>query len=110
MQDKAFLVSEAVSTPRHAYCRTRLVEQARLAPRGGSRCPRVHDLRHGFAVTTLLGWYRDDGCDVAAKMPLLSAYLGHANPASTYWYLESVPELMALAARRLEPSTEVRAT
>lgn len=88
---------------------TRLVEQAELAPRGGSRCPRVHDLRHGFAVTTLLDWYRDDGCDVAAKMPLLSAYLGHANPASTYWYLQSVPELMSLAARRLEPSAGVRA-
>jgi integrase len=84
----------------------RLVDQAGLAPRGGSRRPRVHDLRHGFAVATLLDWYRDGG-DVAAKMPLLSAYLGHARPSSTYWYLQAVPELLALAAERLEHSTGV---
>lgn len=86
---------------------TRLVEHAELQPRGGSRSPRVHDLRHGFAVATLLGWYRD-GCDVAARMPLLSAYLGHSGPSSTYWYLESVPELLALAAQRLEPAVQGR--
>ena len=85
---------------------TRLVDQAGLAPRGGSRRPRVHDLRHGFAVATLLDWYRDGG-DVAARMPLLSAYLAHARPSSTYWYLHAVPELLALAAKRLEPSTGV---
>jgi integrase len=85
---------------------TRLVDQAGLGPRGGSRRPRVHDLRHGFAVATLLDWYRDGG-DVEARMPLLSAYLGHARPSSTYWYLQAVPELLALAAKRLEPSTGV---
>jgi integrase/recombinase XerD len=63
--------------------------------------PRVHDLRHAFAVRTLAGWYRDGG-DVAARMPLLSAYLGHVSPVSTYWYLHAVPELLALAAQRLE--------
>ena len=47
--------------------------------------PRMHDLRHAFAVNTLLGWYRDDA-DVAAKMPALTTYLGHSNPANTYWY------------------------
>lgn len=52
-------------------------------------------------MTTLLGWYRDD-VDVAARMPLLSAYLGHASPASTYWYLQAAPELLALAAARLD--------
>jgi len=62
--------------------------------------PRMHDLRHTFAVNTLLGWYRD-GADVAAKMPLLSTYLGHADPANTYWYLSAVPELLAHAATRL---------
>ncbi|HZN70128.1 MAG TPA: tyrosine-type recombinase/integrase [Micromonosporaceae bacterium] len=85
---------------------TRLAHQAGLAPRGGSRRPRVHDLRHGFAVATLLDWYRDGG-DVAARMPLLSAYLGHARPSSTYWYLQAAPELLALAAKRLEPWTGV---
>lgn len=63
--------------------------------------PRIHDLRHSFAVRTLTGWYRDGG-DVAARMPLLSAYLGHVSPISTYWYLHAVPELLTLAAQRLE--------
>jgi integrase len=63
--------------------------------------PRIHDMRHAFAVRTLAGWYRD-GKDVAARMPLLSAYLGHVSPVSTYWYLHAVPELLALAAERLE--------
>ena len=63
--------------------------------------PRIHDLRHSMAVRTLAGWYRDGG-DVAARMPLLSAYLGHVSPVSTYWYLHSVPELLTLAAQRLE--------
>ena len=62
---------------------------------------RIHDLRHSFAVKTLLGWYRDGG-DVAARMPLLSTYLGHVDPAATYWYLSAAPELLALAAGRLE--------
>lgn len=65
------------------------------------RPPRIHDLRHSFAVTTLLCWYRD-GVDVEAKLPLLSTYLGHVSPSSTYWYLTAVPELMGLAAQRLE--------
>ncbi|MDL4813088.1 tyrosine-type recombinase/integrase [Actinomadura opuntiae] len=63
--------------------------------------PRIHDLRHTFAVRTLASWYRDGG-DVAARLPLLSAYLGHVSPVSTYWYLHAVPELLTLAAQRLE--------
>ncbi len=66
---------------------------------GGAR-PRMHDLRHTFAVTTLLGWYRE-GADVAGLLPRLSTYLGHSNPANTYWYLTAVPELLAHAARML---------
>jgi len=46
-----------------------------------------------------LSWYRDGG-DLAARTPLLSTYLGHVNPASTYWYLSAVPELLSLAAQR----------
>ena len=61
--------------------------------------PRLHDLRHTFAVRTLLGWYRN-GENVAAKIPALSTYLGHREPASTYWYLSAAPELLALAAAR----------
>jgi integrase len=60
-----------------------------------------HDLRHTFAVNALLGWYRA-GEDVAVKLPLLSTYLGHVDPAATYWYLSAVPELLGLAADRLE--------
>jgi integrase/recombinase XerD len=63
--------------------------------------PRIHGLRHSFAVKTLLGWYRDGG-DVEARMPWLSTYLGHVDPAATYWYLSAAPELLALAAERLE--------
>ncbi len=65
------------------------------------RRPRIHDLRHSFATATLLDWYRD-GVDVQARLPLLSTYLGHADPKSTYWYLTGSPELLALAAGRLE--------
>ncbi len=65
------------------------------------RQPRLHDLRHTYSVNTLLGWYRA-GEDVAAKLPLLSTYLGHVDPAATYWYLSAVPELLGLAVSRLE--------
>jgi integrase len=64
-------------------------------------------LRHTFAVNALLRWYRDGG-DVAVRMPLLSTYLGHVDPAATYWYLSSTPELLGLAAERLESATEER--
>ena len=63
--------------------------------------PRIHDLRHSFAVGTLVRWHRS-GIDVAGRMALLSTYLGHVNPAGTYWYLSAAPELMELAAARLD--------
>jgi integrase/recombinase XerD len=71
-----------------------------------TRRPRIHDLRHTFAVRTLLGWYRD-GLDVQTRLPLLSTYLGHRDPRSTYWYLSAAPELLAHAARRLEHAQAV---
>jgi integrase len=79
----------------------RLVGQAELKPRSPGCTPRIHDLRHTFAVTCLLNWYRD-GADVAALLPRLSTYLGHTDPKHTYWYLSAAPELLALAADRLE--------
>jgi integrase len=79
----------------------RLVEQVGLTARSGSCRPRIHDLRHGFAVRTLLDWYRD-GVDVMAWLPRLSTYLGHTDPKHTYWYLSAAPELLQLAARRLD--------
>ncbi len=63
------------------------------------RGPRIHDLRHSFAVRTLLGWYRA-GKDPGGEMIKLSTYLGHGNPANTYWYIEAVPELLGWAAGR----------
>jgi len=77
----------------------------RLATATGLRSetvwPRLHDLRHTFAVRTLIDWERS-GIDVGTRMALLSTYLGHVNPASTYWYLSAAPELMELAAARLD--------
>jgi integrase len=66
---------------------------------GAPHPPRLHDLRHSFAVHTLLDWYRC-GEDVGPKIPSLSTYLGHREPSSTYWYLSAAPELLALAAAR----------
>jgi len=79
----------------------RLAGRAGLEPRSACCRPRLHDMRHGVAVKILLGWYRD-GVDVDANLPLLSTLLGHADPANTYWYISAVPELMALAAGRVE--------
>jgi integrase/recombinase XerD len=68
---------------------------------GSPARPRIHDLRHSFAVKTLIGWYRE-GLDVGALLPRLSTYLGHLTPGHTYWYLSAAPELLELAGARLE--------
>ncbi len=72
-----------------------------------ARRPRMHDFRHRFAVRVLADAYRS-GADVAARMTVLSAYLGHAEPANTYWYLSAAPELMELAAARLDGQNRTR--
>lgn len=82
---------------------------AGIPVRSGHRPPRLYDLRHTFAVTTLLTWYRQ-GRDVQEAMPLLTTWLGHANPASTYWYLHAVPELLAHATDRLEARADATTT
>jgi integrase/recombinase XerD len=66
-----------------------------------SRGPRIHDIRHSFAVKTLLNWYRE-GIDINPKISLLSTYLGHKKPTDTYWYVTGTPELLAQAMIRLE--------
>jgi integrase/recombinase XerD len=63
------------------------------------RGPRIHDLRHSFAVRTMIDWYRT-GKDPAREMIRLTTYLGHSDPSNTYWYLEAVPELLDLAMAR----------
>lgn len=78
-----------------------LIAAAGIQAPPGRRAPRLHDLRHMFTVATMLDWYRDGG-NVQARLPLLSTWLGHVDPKSTYWYLQAVPGLLALAASRLE--------
>ncbi len=63
------------------------------------RGPRQHDLRHRFAVATLIDWYRA-GADVDREIPKLATYLGHKGPAEVYWYLQAVPQLLELATER----------
>lgn len=77
---------------------TRRIDLRAIGARHG---PRIHDLRHRFAVATLVRWYRN-GKDVAPLLPVLSTYLGHALITGTYWYLTCTPELTEAAAKRLD--------
>jgi integrase len=100
----AFFVSAAGT--RLLYCNVhntfhRLVALAGLTPRSTSCRPRIHDLRHAFAVHAMIDAYAT-GQDGQARLTLLSTWLGHVHPASTYWYLSASPELMAIAGQRLE--------
>jgi integrase/recombinase XerD len=97
------------SSPSHQNVQVvfyRLVGAAGLA-HSNPRHPRIHDLRHAFAVHTLLDWYQA-GVDVEPRLPWLSTYLGHTSPVYTYWYLTLTPELTTLAHRRLEHFLETR--
>jgi integrase len=70
------------------------------AHRLGRGYPRLHDLRHRFAIRTLVNGYRCGG-PVDPLLPVLATYLGHVHVHDTYWYLEAVPELLQLATERL---------
>lgn len=63
--------------------------------------PRIHDLRHTFAVRGLLHWYQR-GENIDHNILALQTYLGHKKITDTYWYLSGIPELMALGAARFE--------
>jgi len=78
-----------------------LVCRVGITPRSAACRPRIHDIRHNFAVNTILDSYRDGG-DPGSQLAVLSTYLGHVDPAGTYWYLSAAPELMRVAADRLE--------
>ena len=68
--------------------------------------PHLHDLRHTLATKTIIDWFRQ-GRDVDAEMYKLSTFLGHAKPGGTHWYIEAVPELLALvSARSGQPFSE----
>ena len=103
-QTESFFISEQGTRLTHWTVRSTFVKLSRqIGLRGphDSDGPRLHDFRHSFATKTLLDWYRK-GMNVDQHMPELSAYLGHARVSDTYWYLSAVPELMQLAAMRLE--------
>lgn len=80
---------------------TKLIGQVGLEGASERARPRAHDLRHSFAVRTLIDWYHAEE-NIDAKLPLLCTFLGHVDPASSYWYLQASPELLALARDRLE--------
>lgn len=82
----------------------RMTIQAGVLPRAGAR-PRAHDLRHTFATRTMIEAYRENR-DPARTFITLSVWLGHSNPADTYWYLQASPEVAAIAARLLESGQE----
>ncbi len=110
----AFFLSESGDrvrggAARHHFAKVSREVGLRPATADGRRGqgPRLHDLRHRFAVRTLLGWYRA-GVDVEREMPKLTTYLGHVHVYVTYWYIEAVPELLELAARRLERPGEAK--
>jgi integrase len=69
--------------------------------RGSHGTPRIHDLRHAFAVRRLVLWH-EQGEDIDQRMLALSTYLGHVKVSSTYWYLSGVPELMGLLGQAFE--------
>ncbi|SAL32182.1 integrase family protein [Caballeronia udeis] len=78
-----------------------LSRQIGLRGASDSHGPRLHDMRHVFATNTLVRWYKS-GDDPERRLPILSAYLGHAHVEDTQWYLNGSPELMREAMRRLE--------
>jgi integrase len=106
-QSPALFISTAGT--RLIYCNVhwtfhRLVKLAGLTPRSATCRPRIHDLRHSFAVASMLDAYAA-GQDGQVQLTLISTYLGHVDPAGTYWYLSASPELLGLAAQRLEQRT-----
>jgi integrase len=80
---------------------TRLRHRLGWTAEGRARRPRIHELRHTFAVRRLLRW-AEEPADVDRKVLALATYLGHAKVSDTYWYLSAIPELMAVTAQRFE--------
>ena len=78
----------------------KLLHHCGIVPRSATCRPRIHDLRHSFAVSTIVDDYRMG--DPGSRLAILSTYLGHADPGDTYWYLSAAPELLGLAGELLE--------
>ncbi len=103
-KDPSFFLAEQGGRPSKCAVRATFVKlshQIGLRKPSDRSGPRLHDLRHAFAVRTILDWYRA-GLDVERELPKLSTYLGHVHVNDTYWYLSAVPELLQCAAARLE--------
>jgi len=101
----AFFISERgrrVTEWMARYTFAKLSQQIGLRgpAKGHGRGPRLQDMRHRFAASTLIHWYRA-GLDVEREIPKLATYLGHVHVNDTYWYLEAVPELLQLATDRV---------
>jgi integrase len=86
----------------HAF--RRICSMLRWRANGDLPLPRIHDLRHSFAVRRLLAWYRE-GVDVEQAIPSLATYLGHGKVSDTYWYLTGTRELLGIAGARFERFT-----
>jgi len=100
----AFFVSErGIRMKDEAVRRWFVILSHRIGLRspGDTHGPRLHDVRHRFAILTLLGWYRQGVC-AGKNMVALKTYLGHSRITNTYWYISAHPELLRLAALRLE--------
>jgi integrase len=98
----SFLVSSiGTRLDRSAVAKTLRTLTTMLGLRTDTVHPHAHQLRHSFAVSTLLDWQRS-GVQIDERIAVLSTYLGHVSPAETYWYLTATPELMGAAAQRLE--------
>lgn len=100
----AFLIAPggtAITMARAAALARSLFRRLGLKPPHGRSGPRLYDFRHAFAVQRLTLWYRE-GQDIHAKLPWLSAYMGHLDLLGTESYLRATPELMSLAADRFE--------
>ncbi len=98
-----FRTDPATALRRRAVEKTfsRLRDRLGWTAHGRARRPRIHDLRHTFAVRRLLCWY-EQGVDVKRKILALATYLGHAKVTDTYWYLSAVPELVTITSQRFE--------
>lgn len=91
------------ATAFHAF--TGLPAYKDIRPRGGHPWVRIHDLRHTFVCRRLMLWL-EQGVNIDNAIMALSTYVGHVEPKSTYWYMEAVPELMALTSARFERSAQ----
>ena len=98
--DNALLVSNAGKAPSYNTVKAVFLQLARsIGLRGapGQKGPRIHDLRHTFAVRSL-EQCRHDRDTVSRHITALSTYLGHAHVTDTYWYLQATPTLMSQIA------------